>query len=99
MSDYKGYGMEEMNINSGQIRIAISRNKSIVILISSVVFYLAAILLWYQQELDSAFVIKQNFIFSNQLYLQTAQFISKYGMGLISLSFAILLFITELLHF
>jgi len=87
--------MEEMNISSGQIRIAISRNKSIVILISSVVFYLAAILLWNQQELDSAFVIKQNFIFSTQSYLQTAQFISKYGMGLISLSFAILLFKTQ----
>ena len=87
--------MAKMNIDSEQVRITISRNKSIVILISSLAFYLAAILLWNQQELDSAIVIKQNFVFSSQYYLHTAQFISKYGMGLISLSFAILLFITQ----
>lgn len=95
MSADKGYNMEKMNIDPEKIRITIPRNKAIVILISSVVFYLAAVLLWSQQELDSAFVIKQNFIFSNQFYLQTAKFISKYGMGLISLSFAILIFTTQ----
>lgn len=87
--------MKEININAEQVRIIISRNKSIAILISSVVFYLAALLLWNQRGLDAAIVIKQNFIFGNQYYLQAARLISKYGMGLISLSFAILLFITQ----
>ena len=91
MSADKGYNMEKMNIDPEKIRITIPRNKSIIILISSVVFYLAAVLLWSQQELDSAFVIKQNFIFSNQFYLQTAKFISKYGMGIISLSLILFL--------
>ena len=87
--------MAKMDIDSEQVRITISGNKSIAILISSVVFYLAALLLWNQRGLDAAIVIKQNFIFGNQYYLQAARFISKYGMGLISLSFAILLLITQ----
>ena len=95
MSGDKGYVMAEMDINSGHVRIAISKNKSVVVLISSMVFYLAAVLLWNQHGLDSAIVIKQNFIFSTQAYLQAARFISKYGMGLIALLLAILLFITQ----
>jgi len=87
--------MAKMNIDSEKVRIAISRNKAIIILISSVLFYLAAVLLWNQQELDSAFVIKQNFIFSTQYYLTTVRFISKYGVGIISLLFAILLLATQ----
>ena len=84
-----------MNISSRQIKITISRNKCIIILISSVVFYLSAVLLWNQQELDSAFVIKQNFIFNTRLFFQSAKLISKYGMGVISLLFAVLIFITQ----
>jgi undecaprenyl-diphosphatase len=87
--------VELEDINPEPVKIAISRNKAVFVLVLSVVFYLAAVLLWGRQGLDSAFVIKQNFILDNALYSQAAKLISRYGMGVISLSLAVLLFITR----
>ena len=84
--------MIEMDTNT--ISVHIPRTKIIAILISGLIIFSAAILIWQQQELDDAIVIGHNFIYQNTFLLYLFQFITDYGMGFMALLYGILAFIT-----
>ena len=72
----------------------ISKKKTISILVTSLLVLAAAVILWQNQDLDNRIVISHNFIYENDLYLNTFQIISRYGMGFIAVVFGILALLT-----
>jgi len=83
-----------MNDKEKSISIKISTKKMITILVLSILMFLIAIILWKQQEIDYNITIKNNIIFENKLYLQFFEYISHFGMGIISLLYSFLIIIS-----
>lgn len=83
-----------MNDNEKTISIEISRRKAIIIFISSIVIFLLAIILWMQQRFDNNILINCNYFFEKAIYHNFFKFVSRYGMGIISLSYSILIFLS-----
>lgn len=72
----------------------IPKNKVIAIVISSVLLYTIAILLWQQQQIDSFIVIKHNLIYEDNFLPEFFRMVSHYGMSFIALVYALLLFLS-----
>lgn len=83
-----------MNDNEKLISIEMSHLKMITILASSSLLFIVAIILWKQQEIDYSIVIKNNIIYENELYLQFFKYISRFGMGIISIMYSLLIFLS-----
>jgi len=83
-----------MNNNDKLISIEISHTKMIAILSSSFIIFLIAIFFWKQQEIDYNILIKNNIIYENELYLQFFKYISRFGMGIISIMYSLLIFLS-----
>ena len=83
-----------MNEDNESIIIELSPKKKIIILFSSLVLLLISIILWKQQNIDHNIVIAQNIIYNNLLYLKFFKFISHYGMGIISILYSLLIFLS-----
>ena len=55
---------------------------------------MVALILWKHQQLENNILIQCNWFFENEIYLHFFQFISRYGMGIISILFSILIFLS-----
>lgn len=85
---------ESMNEIEKTIYIEISHKKIAAVLILSALFFIISILLWIQKDIDNSVVIWNNYIYENESYLKFFKFISRFGMGIISLMYSILIFLT-----
>ena len=83
-----------MNVIENPISIEMSQRKMATVLIFSVLFFIIAILLWIQKDIDYNIVIWNNYIYENKSYLKSFQFISRFGMGIISILYSILIFLS-----
>lgn len=83
-----------MSNNEKLISIEMSHTKMITILASSLLIFIVAIILWKQQEIDYNILIKNNIIYENELYLQFFKYISHFGMGIISIMYSLLIFLS-----
>ena len=73
------------------VKIEMQKSKFILIIILSTFFYLAAIVLWHQEKIDTEIILMHNVLFSHDYYMPIMKIISRYGMGLIAFLLAILL--------
>ncbi len=91
-----------MSENDNPIAIEMSLKKLSTILIIAALFYIVALYLWNQHGIDYRIVLMHNVIYENEFYLKFFQFISHFGMGIISLIYSLLIFLsirnTELDH-
>lgn len=76
------------------IKIEISRTRTITLFTSCMLFYVAAIILWKQNVIDSDIVIYFNFVYENEGYLRLVKTLSQYGMSFITALYALFLFLT-----
>lgn len=76
------------------VRIEINQTKVIAIFAASVLFYVAALFLWWQNTIDSNIVIHFNFVYENELYLKLVKALSRYGMSFITVLYALFLYLT-----
>lgn len=83
-----------MNNDEKLISVEMSHTKMILVLLSSLLIFIIAIYLWKQQEIDYNIAIKNNIILENELYLLFFKFISRFGMGIISLMYSLLIFLS-----
>jgi len=70
------------------------RTKTIAVLASSFLIFTIAVLLWKQQAIEYNIIINNNVIFENESYLQFFKFISHFGMGIISIMYSLLIFLS-----
>jgi len=61
------------------IKIEISRTGTITLFTSCMLFYVAAIILWKQNVIDSDIVIYFNFVYEHEGYLRLVKTLSQYG--------------------
>lgn len=83
-----------MKNNKDIIRIDFSQTKLIVILILSILFYIAAILLWKQNTIDNEIVIHFNYVYKNDMYLNLAKMFSRYGMSFIAILYSLIILLS-----
>jgi undecaprenyl-diphosphatase len=83
-----------VNNKDKEFLILIPQSKAMAIFASSIILFIAALILWKQQQLDNNILIRCNYFFENKIYLQFFQLISRYGMGIISLLFSALIFLS-----
>jgi membrane-associated phospholipid phosphatase len=83
-----------MNNSEKMISVDLGRPKSRMILVSSAILLLAALILWKQQRYDDRILIAFNYFFNHKIYIQFFQFLSRYGMGIIALLFSLLIFLS-----
>ena len=83
-----------VNNREKQVLIVITRAKATMIFISSIVLFVVALLLWKHQRLENDILIQCNYFIRNGIYLHFFQFISRYGMGMISMLFGVLVFLS-----
>jgi len=76
------------------VKIDMSQTKTIAIFTSFIIFYIAAIILWKQNSIDSDIVIHFNFVYENELYLRLLKALSHYGMSFITALYALFLFLS-----
>jgi len=79
-------------MNSNFIQIDISRQKMIRTLVSSIIIFLFAILIWLQQDLEYKLLIEHNFVYQNPNIYQFFRFFTKYGMSIIMLLYSLTVF-------
>jgi membrane-associated phospholipid phosphatase len=78
----------------GEMLIVIPWAKATMIFVSSIVLFVAALILWKHQQLENSILIQCNYFVENETYLHFWQFISRYGMGMISVSLSALTFLS-----
>lgn len=83
-----------MNEIEKSISIEMSHKKIAGVLIFSALFFIIAILLWLQKNIDYSIIIWNNHIYENALYLRFFQIISRYGMGSISIMYSLLILLS-----
>ena len=83
-----------MNNQDQRISIALSPAKAITALASSIIILVVALMLWKQQQFENNILIACNYYFEHDAYRHFFQFISRFGMGMISVSFAVLVFLS-----
>ena len=85
---------QSMNEVEKSISIEMSHKKIAGVLIFSALFFIIAILLWLQKNIDYSIIIWNNHIYENALYLRFFQIISRYGMGSISIMYSLLILLS-----
>lgn len=83
-----------MKNNQDFIKIDLSQTKMIAILLSSLLFYIAAIILWKQNTIDNAIVMHFNYVYKNDAYLNLAKMFSRYGMSFISVLYSFIIYLS-----
>ena len=83
-----------MNKVEKAISIEISQKKIATVLIFSALFFIISILLWIQKDIDNSVVIWSNYVYENESSLKFFKFISRFGMGIISLMYTILILLS-----
>ena len=83
-----------MKNNKDYVKIDLSRTKMIAILLSSLLFYAVAILLWKQNTIDNAIVIHFNYVYKNDVYFNLAKMVSRYGMSFITVLYSIIIYLS-----
>ena len=83
-----------MNKVEKAISIEISQKKIATVLIFSALFFIISILLWIQKDIDNSVVIWSNYVYENESSLKFIKFISRFGMGIISLMYTILILLS-----
>ena len=81
------------NLNN-LIKIEISQAKLIAIFATSVLFYIVAIILWKQKNIDNSIVIHFNYVYENDSYLKLIKTFSHYGMSFITALYTLFLILT-----
>jgi len=76
------------------IKVDISQSKLIAIFAISLLFYIAAIILWKQNTIDCAIVLHFNYVYENDVILRFMNMLSHYGMPFITALYALFLFLT-----
>jgi len=76
------------------IKVEISQTKLIAIFATSLLFYIAAIILWKQNTIDNSIVIHFNYVYDNDVILRFMNMLSHYGMPFITALYALFLFLT-----
>jgi len=76
------------------VKIKISQTKLIAIFAAFILFYIAAIILWKQNIIDSDIVMHFNFVYENELYLRLVKVLSHYGMPFITALYALFLYLS-----
>lgn len=76
------------------IRIEISKTKVIAILVTALLFYIAALILWRQNTVDNNIVIHFNYVYENEMHLKLIKMLSHFGMSLITAFYALFLFLS-----
>ena len=87
-----------MKNNKDIIRIEFSQRMLIAILILSVLFYIAAILLWKQNTIDNKIVIHFNYVYKNDMYFNLAKMFSRYGMSFIAILYSLIIYMSFRKH-
>ncbi len=64
-------------------------------LISSVALLVISLILWKHQQLENNILVQCNYFFKHEMYLHFFQFVSRYGMGMISLLLGVLVFLSS----
>lgn len=85
---------EETMINPGIVSVKISKKQQASILASSLVLFVVALVLWKQQSLDIATVLMHNRIYECGNFHGFMQLASRFGMGFISLTYALALLLS-----
>lgn len=74
--------------------IVIPQAKATMIFISSIILFIVALILWKHQQFENNILIQCNYFFGKEIYLHFFQFISRYGTGIISMLFSVLIFLS-----
>ena len=83
-----------MKNNKDFIKIELGQTKLIAILLSSLLFYIAAIILWKQNTIDNAIVIHFNYVYKNDIYFDLAKTVTQYGMSFITVFYSFILYLS-----
>lgn len=81
-------------METDSIQNHLPKAKIISTLVTALIAFAAAAILWQQQGLDNTIVIQHNFIYESPFLLKLFQLISGYGMGFIALLYGILAFLS-----
>jgi membrane-associated phospholipid phosphatase len=76
------------------IRIEISKTKVIAIFVASLLFYMAAVVLWKQNAFDNNIVMHFNYVYENEMHLKFIKMLSHFGMSFITAVYALFLFLS-----
>lgn len=74
------------------IRIEVTRSKQVAFFLGAILFYLLALILWKQNDVDNSIVLYFNFIYSNDFFIGFFKSLSAYGMPFITLIYAFLIY-------